>query len=62
MIGNHSIATEAAIIPLKARTYNDIIERDGDSREAKKHRNDILKLALNLKDVAKKPLVQKQYF
>jgi hypothetical protein len=54
-IGKHSIATEAAIIPLKARAYNDISDRGGDSREAKKHRNDVMKLALNLEEGEHQP-------
>ena len=47
-VGKHSIATQAAIIPLKARAYNDIKAREGLTSEAKKHRNDIMKLALSL--------------
>lgn len=50
IIGKHSVATEAAIIPLKARAYNDIKERGESGSDAKKHRNDIMKLALNLEE------------
>ena len=49
-MGKHSIATEAAIIPLKARAYNDIKARGESESDAKKHRNDIMKLALNLEE------------
>jgi hypothetical protein len=50
VVGKHSVATEAAIIPLKARAYNDIKERGESESDAKKHRNDIMKLALNLEE------------
>ncbi len=50
LIGKHSVATEAAVIPLKARAYNDIKDRGENDSEAKKHRNDIMKLVLNLEE------------
>lgn len=50
LIGKHSVATETAVIPLKARAYNDIKDRGENDSEAKKHRNDIMKLALNLEE------------
>ena len=36
-----------ALIPLKAKAYLDIKNRGGDSREWKKHRRDIVNLAVN---------------
>ena len=50
VVGKHSVATESAIIPLKARAYSDIKDRGESDSDARKHRNDIMKLALALDD------------